>query len=81
LKTIVENCHFDLAHLLLLRSFVSCPSYEAIAFLQHLVATETFHPKQVAHNTMAQAVETLFTQETTTTTVLNSNLSTAKPAG
>jgi hypothetical protein len=81
LKTVVEDCHFDLAHLLLLRSFVSCPSYEAIAFLQHLVATETFHPKQVAHNTMAHAVETLLTQDSTTTTVLNPNLSTAKRAG
>jgi hypothetical protein len=81
LTTLVENCHFDLAHLLLSRSFVSCPSYEANAFLQHIVATETFHPKQVAHETMARAVEALFDQVSTTTTALNPNLSIAKPAG
>jgi hypothetical protein len=80
LTTLVENCHFDLAHLLSLRSFVSCPSNEASAFLQHIVATETFHPKQVAHDTMARAVEVLFDQVSTTTTTLNPNLSIAKPA-
>ena len=66
LTTLVENCHFDLADLLSLRSFVSCPSNEPVAFLQHTVATETFHPKQVAHDTMARAVETLFDQVPTT---------------
>jgi hypothetical protein len=81
LATLVENCHFDLAHLLSLRSFVSCPSSEANAFLQHIVATESFHPKQVAHDTMAQAVEALFEQVSTTTTTLTPNLSIAKPAG
>jgi hypothetical protein len=80
LTTLVENCHFDLAHLLSLRSFVSCPSNEASAFVQHIVATETFHPKQVAHDTMARAVEALFDQVSTTTTTLNPNLSIAKPA-
>ncbi len=68
LTTIVENCHFDLAHLLALRPFVSCPSYEGIVFLQHVVANESFHPKQVAHETMARAVEALFNQVSTTTT-------------
>jgi hypothetical protein len=48
--------------------------------VQHIVATETFHPKQVAHDTMARAVEALFDQVSTTTTTLNPNLSIAKPA-
>jgi hypothetical protein len=81
LTTLVENCHFDLAHLLSLRPFISCPSNEANTFLQHIVATETFHPKQVAHDTMARAVEALFDQVSTTTTTLNPNPSSAKPAG
>jgi hypothetical protein len=81
LTTLVKNCHFDLAHLLSLRSFESCPSNEAVAFLQHIVANETFHPKQAAHNTMARAVEALFDQISTTTTTLNPTLSVAKPAG
>jgi GDSL-like Lipase/Acylhydrolase family len=79
LKTLVEDCHFDLAHLLSLRSFVSCPSNEADAFLQHIVASETFHPKQVANNTMARAVEALFDQVPTSTTTLNPNPSTTMP--
>jgi hypothetical protein len=85
LKTLVENCHFDFAHLLSLRSFVSCPSNEADVFLQHIVATETFHPKQIANNTMARAVEALFdqvptsTSTSTSTTTLNPNLSTTMP--
>jgi hypothetical protein len=81
LTTLVDNCHFDLAHLLSIRPFVSCPSNEAVAFLQHIVATETFHPKQVAHDTMARAVEALFDQIPTTTTTLSPNPSIAKPAG
>jgi GDSL-like Lipase/Acylhydrolase family len=79
LTTLVENCHFDLAHLVSLRSFVSCSTSEADAFLQHIVATETFHPKQMAQNTMTRAVEALFDQVPTTTTTLNPNLSNAKP--
>jgi hypothetical protein len=79
LTTLVENCHFDLAHLLSLRSFVSCPSNEADVFLQHIVATETFHPKQVATDTMARAVEALFGPVPTATTTLNPNLSTTMP--
>jgi hypothetical protein len=85
LKTLVENCHFDFAHLLSLRSFVSCPSNEADVFLQRIVATETFHPKQGANNTMAQAVEALFdqvptsTSTSTSTTTLNPNLHTTMP--
>jgi hypothetical protein len=81
LTTLVENCHFSLAHLLSLHSFVSCPSNEAIAFLQHTVASETFHPKQAAHETMARAVKALFDQDPTTTTTLNPTLSSAKQAG
>jgi hypothetical protein len=73
LTTIVENCHFDLAHLLLLRSFVSCPSYEGAVFLSNIAANESFHPKQVAHETMARAVESLFNQVSTTTTTQNLN--------
>jgi GDSL-like Lipase/Acylhydrolase family len=80
LTTLVKSCHFDLAHLLSLRSFVSCPSYEADLFLQHIVATETFHPKQVAHDTMARAVEALFDEISTTTTTTNPNPSIATPA-
>jgi hypothetical protein len=68
LTTVVENCHFDLAHLLSLRPFVTCPSNETAVFLQHIVAAETFHPKQVAHDTMARAVEAIFNQVSTTTT-------------
>jgi hypothetical protein len=74
LTTIVKNCHLDLAHLLSLRPFVSCPSYEGAVFLQHIVANETFHPKQNAHETMARAVEALFNQVSPTTTTLNPNL-------
>jgi hypothetical protein len=66
LTTVIQNCHFDLAHLLSLRPFVSCPSYEVAAFLQHVVAGESFHPKLVAHETMAHAVEALFQQVSTT---------------
>ena len=73
LTTVIENCHFDLAHLLSLRSFVSCPSYEGIAFLANVVANESFHPKQAAHETMARAVDALFDQVATTTTTLNPN--------
>jgi hypothetical protein len=73
LTTLVKNCHFDLAHLLTLRSFVSCPSGGTNAFLQHIVATETFHPKLAAHETMARAVEALFDQVSTTTTTLSPN--------
>ena len=68
LTSLVESCHFDLAHLLSLRSFVSCPSNETTVFLQRIVATETFHPKQSADTTMARAVEALFNQSSTTTT-------------
>jgi hypothetical protein len=68
LTTIVENCHFDLAHLLSLRPFVSCPSYEKNVFLANIAANESFHPKQNAHETMAQAVEALFDRAPTTTT-------------
>jgi hypothetical protein len=68
LTTIVNNCHFNLVHLLSLRPFVSCPSYEGAVFLQHVVASESFHPKQVAHETMARAVEVHFKQVSTTTT-------------
>ena len=75
LTTIVENCHFDLAHLLSLRPFVSCPSYEGNVFLQSIAANESFHPKQDAHETMARAVEALFDQVSPTTTTLNPNLS------
>jgi hypothetical protein len=75
LTTIVKNCHLDLAHLLSLRPFVSCPSYEGAAFLKHIVANETFHPKQSAHETMARAVEALFNQVSPATTTLNPNLS------
>ena len=73
LTTIVENCHFDLAHLLSLRSFVSCPSYEGDVFLANIAANESFHPKQVAHETMARAVDALFNQVSTTTTTQNPN--------
>jgi len=73
LTTVIENCHLDFAHLLSLRPFVSCPSYELDAFLQHIVANETFHPKQDAHETMARAVEALFNLVSTTTTTLNPN--------
>jgi len=79
LRTLVDNCHFDLAHLLSLRPFVSCPANEADVFLQHIVATETFHPKRGANNTMARAVEALFDQAPTSTTTLNPNLSTTMP--
>jgi phospholipase/lecithinase/hemolysin len=75
LTTIVENCHFDLAHLLSLRPFVSCPSYERNVFLQNIAVNESFHPKQDAHETMARAVEALFNQVSTTTTTLSPNLS------
>jgi hypothetical protein len=75
LTTIVENCHFDLAHLLSLRPFISCPSYEGAVFLQNVAANQSFHPKQDAHETMALAVEALFDQVPTTTTTLNPNLS------
>ena len=68
LATVVQNCHFDLSHLLALRPFVSCPSYEGAAFLQHVVASQSFHPKQSAHQSMARAVETLFSELPTTTT-------------
>jgi hypothetical protein len=71
LATIVKSCHFDLAHLLRLHPFVSCPSNEGSEFLQHLVAGESFHPKQSAHETLARAVEALFGQPSTTTTTLN----------
>lgn len=81
LKTLIENCHFDLPRLLLSRSFVTCPSYELTAFLQHIVATESFHPKQAADNTMARAVETLFGPVPTTTTLLTPSLSSAKSLG
>jgi lysophospholipase L1-like esterase len=73
LSTIVENCHFDLAHLLSLRPFVSCPSYEEAVFLANIAATQSFHPKQSAHDSMARAVEALFNQTATTTTSLNPN--------
>jgi hypothetical protein len=79
LSTLVKNCHLDLAQLLSSRSFASCPSFGANAFLQHIVASETFHPKQVAQNTMARAVESLFSQVSTTTTTVNPSLSSAKP--
>jgi hypothetical protein len=68
LTTIVENCHFGLAHLLSLRPFVSCPLYEGYVFLTNIAANESFHPKQDAHETMARAVEALFDQVPTTTT-------------
>ena len=68
LTTAVENCHFDLAHLLRLQPFVSCPLYEGSVFLANVAANESFHPKQSAHETMARAVETLFDQVPTTTT-------------
>jgi len=71
LTTVVQHCHFDLAHLLLLRPFVSCPSYEGALFLTNVVANESFHPKQVAHDTMARAVEALFGPVSTTTTTQN----------
>jgi lysophospholipase L1-like esterase len=71
LTTVVENCHFDLAHLLSLRPFVSCPLYEGAVFLENVAANESFHPKQVAHQTMARAVESLFSQVSTTTTTQN----------
>jgi lysophospholipase L1-like esterase len=71
LTTIVENCHFDLAHLLALRSFVSCPSFEGNVFLANIAADESFHPRQSAHDTMARAVEALFNQFPATTTTLN----------
>jgi hypothetical protein len=78
LATIVKNCRFDLTHLLSLRPFVTCPSYEGTVFLSHVVANESFHPKQVAHETMASAVEALFgpvpTTTTTTTTTTTQNL-------
>jgi hypothetical protein len=67
LTTVVENCHFDLAHLIALRPFVSCPSYEGDIFAAN-IANESFHPKQVAHDTMARAVDALFAQVSTTTT-------------
>lgn len=79
LRTLVENCQFDLAHLLSLRPFVSCPANEGDVFLQHIVATETFHPKQDANNLMARAVEALFDQVPTSTTTLNPNLRTTMP--
>ncbi|HVA52039.1 MAG TPA: SGNH/GDSL hydrolase family protein [Acidimicrobiales bacterium] len=79
LTTILENCHLDLAHLLSQRSFVSCPSYEAALFLQRIVAAQSFHPKQRAHNTMARAVEALVEQVSTTTTTLSANLNSTKP--
>lgn len=81
LTTLVENCHFDLADLLSLRSFVSCPSNEPTVFLQHIVATETFHPKRVADETMGRAVEALFDQVSTTTSTPNPDLTTTKSAG
>jgi len=73
LTTVVENCHFDLAHLLSLRSFVTCPSYEGIVFVANVAANESFHPKQVAHETMARAVDALFNQVSSTTTTQNPN--------
>ena len=73
LTTVVQNCHFDLAHLLALRPFVSCPSYEGAVFLSNVAANESFHPKQAAHQTMARAVESLFSQVPTTTTTQNLN--------
>jgi len=71
LTTVVENCHFNLAHLLSRRPFVSCPSYEGSVFLANVAANESFHPKQVAHNTMARAVDALFNQVPPTTTAQN----------
>ena len=68
LTTVVENCHFNLAHLIALRSFVSCPSYEGVTFVAN-IANESFHPKEVAHETMARAVETVFNEVTTSTTL------------
>jgi len=73
LTTIVENCHFDLAHLLSRRPFVSCPSFEEYVFLANIAANESFHPKQDAHETMARVVEALFDQVSTTTTSLIPN--------
>ena len=71
LTRIVQNCHFDLSRLLSLRPFVACPSYAGALLLQHVVANESFHPKQGAHTTMARAVETLFDRVPTTTTTQN----------
>jgi hypothetical protein len=68
LTTVIQNCHFDLAHLLALRSFVSCPSYEGAVFLANVAANQSFHPKEIAHETMARAVEALFSSFSTTTT-------------
>jgi len=70
LTTVVENCHFDLAHLIALRPFVSCPIYEGDIFVAN-IATESFHPKGAAHQTMARAVETVFNQVATTTSTLS----------
>jgi hypothetical protein len=78
LRTLVDNCHFDVTHLLSLRPFVSCPANEADVFLRHIVASETFHPKQVASNSMARAVEALFEVPASTTT-LNPNMGTTMP--
>jgi hypothetical protein len=78
LRTLVDNCHFDVTHLLSLRPFVSCPANEADVFLRHIVASETFHPKQVASNSMARAVEALFEVPASTTT-LNPNMGTTLP--
>jgi hypothetical protein len=75
LTTVIQNCHFDLAHLLLLRPFVSCPSYEGDLFLVN-IANESFHPKQVAHETMARAVDALFNQVSTTTTTITTTTTT-----
>jgi hypothetical protein len=73
LTTVVENCHFDSADLLSLRSFVSCLSNERDVFLAKIVATESFHPKEDAHVRMARAVDALFDQIATTTTTLKPN--------
>jgi hypothetical protein len=66
LKTVVQNCHFDLAHLLRLQPFVSCPSYEGAVFLSNVAANQSFHPKVIAHETMARAIEALFNSVSTT---------------
>ena len=73
LRTVVENCHFNLAHLLSHRPFVSCPSFEEYVFLANMAAKESFHPRQVAHETMARAADDLFNQISTTTTTANPN--------
>jgi len=72
LTSVVKNCHFDVAHLLSLRSFVTCPSNEEAVFLEHVVASKSFHPKQAAHETMARAVDSSFNQIFTTTTTAQS---------